>query len=295
MKGLRLAFLLAAFGLAACGRAPTSPPSQGSPPVATASDFAGTWEIEFQVEQCSGYRHCFSFIGGTRTVMVRVLRSGDGYEGVFVIGSDAIDVRGSASAAGELTLHGLIQTPFPNAYGSFDLELMDFRASMTPQGLSGTVAYRIRGMIDSGTVSNGVLGGRIVRAQRKEAGADFSGTWGGRMAVWSCASAGSSYCYPEERHYLHPLELQLTQSGTQASGTMKIRSKVIPVSGTVSGAALTLTGSTPSSGGATILTSFLAQRDKLGRLKGTFSYTTSAGAVLSTTYDHVELWSVVLR
>jgi hypothetical protein len=300
MKGLRLAFpLAAAVGLAACGGAPTSPQPQGTPPVATAAAahlYAGNWRIEFRVDEC-GARNCPSIRGNVLGVIVRLAATPqNGLEGVFSASTQTTtDVRGHVDEAGRMDVRGKTEGPFPGTPGSFDVELAALDASISEQGLSGTIAYSIRGEGFSSQV-----GGPITRAERLGAlpGESFTGTWSGQAAVRSCTSAASPYCSPEDRHYMTDVRLELVDHGARVSGELRIGSRAIPLEGPTAGGSATLSGSfAPPSPGTmgTTVTSLSITRDKVGRLEGTLKYTTHVAGALHTTYDDVQLWSVIVR
>ena len=101
-------------------------------------------------------------------------------------------------------------------------------------------------------------------------------------------------CDPEEPNRTHPIQLSLTQSGNTVNGHVRISSRDIPVTGRIDGQGVTLAGVLEEGRPATAITRWAATLDKLGRMRGTFSYVTTYSS-RQFAYDSVELWSVVLR
>jgi len=303
MKGLRLALLLVALlGFTACGGSPTS-----AQPGAAASRYAGTWLVDFVVETCSGNRQCVHSLGDTRQFQLRLVEDAGGLTGVFTLnGMTTTAVSGQAGANDELTLAGFTPAAFPGVVGSNSMEARLQGRLRTGSRASGTVEYAMRGVPQGDFFGDYVVRGRIVSAARlPDEGLtenSFAGTWRGWVAIRSCSFSGWTFCTPMRRDAMQPIELRLVQAGSDVTGSMTLGSTSLDVTGTASGSRLVLRGARDRvvSGGREVMTilEWSSTRDKAGLLRGVFRYQAQylmdTGAENQTTYDLIELWSVVL-
>ena len=265
---------------AACGRSPSGPSSAppASTPVVAAAQFGGLWNATFRVTTCSGDRHCFAYTGTTRTFSLRLQQSGSRVDGLFTIGSVATDVSGTVRDDGLLLLEGT-DPPASDRDGSVSAKL-ELRTS-GPGTLSGAVTYETSPSLENAEYFRpAAYGGSIEHATSSELSAfssSVSGSWRGDAVVRGCTpAAGSRYCYPFLDSESTSILLTLSDAGGDITGTLRLGSAVVPVSGTLSGSLLTLRGEhrTASSGGLVLhrISDWTTRVDGFGRIKGSFRY-----------------------
>jgi hypothetical protein len=282
--------------LAACGASPASPKAESTP-------FEGVWQIEYRITSCNGWRHCVFRVGKTQKILLTLSQTGMNVTGV-ISGGFYVDVTGTVSEAGEMTLTG-----FTPARSSLDheVELTQFKAHQMPQaGMTGALAFVERGTAQGDFAGSSVTTAEIISAVRHEyvlpPNPTFEGTWTGNFVITSCTYVGWIFCSPPEGS-IRPFKLTFTQTGTRVEGTLNLSPDELAVVGTVSGNSVSLQGSGESliSGGTEKfrLTAWSASRDIVGRLSGTFTYLKEVHWTIPerTTYSHtykVELSSAVL-
>ncbi|MEX2269974.1 MAG: hypothetical protein WD690_00795 [Vicinamibacterales bacterium] len=267
--------LLVAFAAACGGATPTSPSPSGFPPVPQASQFEGVWQIEYRIAECNGLRHCFAFNGTTRTIGLRLVAEGGGYDGVVSVSNENIDVTGTIGVDGALVLTGIRR---PAIAADLEVEIKQLQLRLLESGAAGNFDYTVKGLVSSFFV-NSRLAGPIVSAERVGSistvnAKTFTGTWKGRIAVRDCSSVGWRDCYPLEPHELWNVELVLTQTGNRISGLLKAPGGVT-IEGSATGSTAQLAGAAtsaaPSHTTFTTLRTATLTRDLVGRLKGTLS------------------------
>jgi hypothetical protein len=129
-------------------------------------------------------------------------------------------------------------------------------------------------------LSPATYGGPVEQATHDELSAfasSIDGTWSGDSVVRSCTPApGSGYCYPLTDRETSTLQLTLTAAGAGITGTLRLLSSTVPISGTQSGSVITLSGEarTAVSGGVSLsrVSEWTARIDEFGRMKGTFRF-----------------------
>ena len=289
---------------AACGGSPASPSSTAG---SLSDAFAGVWQVEYRVTECSGERHCAQFIGQVRQAALRLARMDTSFEGAFTIVGETISVTGSLGPDGELALKGLRPAVLPS---DLEVEIVRLRLRRGITGLSGDLEYTIRGPSNVSFFGFARQKGDIITAKRtanisaSPLDLNFTGSWKGQFVVRECTSAGWPSCYPYGMDRVHSFTLSLRQIGSDVEGSLTISPLTIPVSGMVAAGTLELRGSQnrPISGGSEVvhITSWSTRRDIVGRMTGTFAFTLEwpglgTGDVLYTTvYRRLELQSTVL-
>lgn len=301
----KLIILFLAGIAAACGSPPTSPPPAAGT-VSTAS-LSGDWAIDFIVDGCGGHRQCVHSLRQLRTVYLRLVDEDSAIKGVFY--SNALrpttEVQGVKQGR-EIEVTGMTPAAFPGVAGSYAVEVMKLRARLDSDA-AGEIQYAMTGVPQGDFFGRHVVTGTIVGARRL-AGAtvwaqSFQGRWMGEVAIRACSYTGWVACTPHQVSQMTFYELTLTESDQRLSGTMRIGGTSIAVDGVANGDVLVLTGKSEQkvSGGKSVdtLLEFNARRDKLGFLRGTLrykdQYLTDDGREYQTTYDAIELWSVLLR
>src|SRR5439155_24195722 len=110
-----------AASFVACGTAPMAPTRS-----LTTQDFAGSWQVQWQVTTCVGSRQCPRFVGNTVSSSLRLLVTATNAVGVLTLaGRDRIDVTGTIGTDGTLTLGGSKPAASP-LDGSGEVELTRF-------------------------------------------------------------------------------------------------------------------------------------------------------------------------
>jgi hypothetical protein len=294
--------VLAATEIAsACSSDTTTAPSMRSP------SYSGAWQGQYRITTCSAMRHCGMFIGQTTNVFLRLLQTGSAVVGVLRTNRATIDVTGTISPAGDLTMSGVTPPPVPGGVQT-QLTRGMFRVSSSSQ-LTGSFEYVLSGVTPdteyfSTTVSEG---GELVTVIRTAGSSvdtgSFAGSWQGQFIVRSCTPTGWIACYPKANGSQSSFNLTLVQNGSTVSGTIEPPTfpNGVPVMGTVASNTMILTGSasTHVSGGTSSVrvTGFSATRDELGRMSGSFAYVDDVlfdtGSLYSTSYEAL-LTSVVL-
>ena len=166
-------------------------------------------------------------------------------------------------------------------------------------GLVGSLSYTLRYRDGPQSVTGTIVSASLQPISIATA-TPFQGTWEGDAIQLACTGDCPSYYYAGRRI---GVTLRLTQIGTSVVGEMgglpKAVSGTTPVSGTVSGSSLSLTGEGKyppnqwDGTGTTLirLVSFTARADSLGRLTGTFRY--HAEGVRSVNFKNVPFTETV--
>jgi hypothetical protein len=265
-----LVVITALAGLAACST-PSAPTPSAVVAVAQASSFEGVWTIKYTVAGCPGFRHCNVHMGETRTVFLHLARSGAGYEGMVEI-DDHVPVAGTVAPDGSLKLTGL--RPAANAE-DFDVAVEGITLRPSQLAVPDEVRWTVKGPSSASFNGSGGYFGPITSVERTgplDASPSFSGKWTGYLPIKTCEPSGA-FCWPLRPNQLYGLTITLLQSGA-VEGTLKFSSISVPVSGSISGNHVRLSGSTIAliSGGS-IAYSVEAQAlllDRVGRLTGDF-------------------------
>jgi hypothetical protein len=285
-KWLLTLLLSAAVLSASCnGKTPGQPPALPSAPSAVppsvSASFAGAWQGNYTVTQCSGQRHCGLTRGRAYPFSLRVQQSGSRVHGVFHTESFAIPVDGEVSSEGELSLAGT--RPSPGKY-SPAVELTRFTARLSSTGLVADLEYWMRyahGMREwiGGNSLEQSLGGTVASAERGENRPvnSFTGRWEGALIISDCSAEGWTACWPEERDREYGFLLTLVQSGERVTGELEFRLGRFQVSGTISGDTVTLEPAVreETQSSARLLTHlqhWIMAKDAVGSLRGEMHY-----------------------
>ncbi len=297
MKRLCVAAL--AVSLAACGG--SSAPSPSSPSV-SAANVSGLWQGTLKYTQCVGMRHCFARIGASDSFTLRVQQAGARVRALFTLSTYVVELNGDVMKDGSVELTGA--APFASESArDFDvaITITRFSAALAPGSrMTGSIGFELRANQTNSEFAVATLAGEIVNTSRTDLTlftSTVSGTWRGRFIVRSCVPIGP-ICEWHGVDELGSVELQLTQSGTQVTGTAKMLGD-IQITGQTSGRSLTLAGETltPASGGSSLtrITAWNTSVDDFGRMSGQFEYLfawPAASPVFGST-ARAELWQVV--
>ena len=298
--------ILAGFCLlVACSKAPQAPtsPPPSTAPVALAQ-FSGLWSGAFRIATCEGERHCVLFRGSSRPFELRLKQSGASVRGVFNGNQSITDVTGTVLNDGTLTLSGA--DPGASSGGGGVTARVELRFS--PEGaLQGTVWYETRPLAQNAEFSSTVvLGGDVISAERSDLASfvtDVTGAWTGSFVVRTCMPRGI-YCHPLRDQEVELVEMTLSASGSAITGTCTVGGSAmrIPLSGTVSGSTIRLSGeiTVPPAGGGPLLlrvSDWAGTIDEFGRMKGSFTYEFAYPSGSPTLGESavLELWQVVKR
>ncbi len=275
--------------LSACGsnaRSPTSPTPAPSP----VTTLTGVWQVSYNGRSS---RSCRTSSFGTQATVFRLTQQGRAVSGTMF----DVEVSGSASADGSITLHGLV-----TEFGSRS----EVRATLRPAQDSSNFTGQLTATLKQGVDPCGVsIDAQILEAHRvaiETSPSSFAGIWTGSFGVQDCSFVGWTFCTPVQKGTTSSLFLELTQAQSSVSGRLRLAHGIsplptpydAPVTGTATDRRLVLEGSvsTPVSGGRDILrlTGWSTTRDELGQMSGSFSYVeefvTNSG-VYSTTSQNV--------
>lgn len=279
--------------LAACSRGSstrlsTTEPSPFSPPAV--EGFSGIWRVSYRMVRGVG---CNTFPSGqTAETVFRFAQTGDSVVG-SMFGADVTGLE----AQGEATLSGL---KLPAA--SFDSRV-EVRATLrlVDQIASFTGTFHV---VQTFAVSCGIplaFDAEILTANRvpfDSSPASYAGTWRGNYVVQSCTKIGWRDCYPEQAGGSYSFYLELIQAGSSVTGRLILDHAPslgsgdydIVVTGSGDAGQLVLRGTWKSTDGrsSTRLLTWSTTRDVLGRMNGSFSYTSdyqTISDVYSSTYD----------
>ena len=283
---------------AACGGGASGPTSPDVPQ----AQFGGAWQGEYRVTTCTGGRHCVLTIGSDRPYVLSLSQSGADVVGVFTSDGAVVDVLGRVAADGQLAL-----TAAPPAVPTDLSSFTRFAARLTVDGeeLHGTIEFTIGAPFFGSLPATAYTRGGDLRTSVRGAltpVSSYAGLWQGEYIVRACTPSGWPECHWAQPGARYWLELRLSQSADAVTGSLILSSSstTVPVQGTISGDALTLTGELVAeiSGGSqsTRLVSWTGRRDAVGRLAGTFHVVDETSglspAPMSMTYD-AELLGVV--
>jgi hypothetical protein len=270
-SGIALVGALANAGCSAT-KNPASPsaPASGEVPV----DFSGTWQGNYRVTTCLGDYHCVVFLGSDRPYRIALTQVGASVTGIFFSEGVGIDVVGTVDKDRNLRLQAApIAVPTPGSeFTKFEALLTDANGALTG-ALQYTFGVRSSTEGPPGPVTRG---GDILSAIRGmlTPRSSFAGVWRGYAFVRECTVSGSPY-YRWEVGEARLFELRLQQSGDAVSGSLYVQPHMFPVTGSVSGGGLTLSGTwSATQSGITELeriVTWTTARDAVGRLSGEFT------------------------
>ncbi len=301
---MRRGAVIFALGLFAgsCGKAaaPTAP--LVTAPVAAApvfADFSGVTLVSYKESTCKGWRNCFAMVGQTRSVELRLTQSVGSVSGVLIESTrSAFRVSGAVSPDGELTLTGW--RPRVETYRGGDdhgrgIDTFKLRRSADGKTTGTVLLIGDWAGYEVGAPGTAFEGGDVTSAERTQmfpVQTGFGGTWHGRYIVKSCVATGIPVCYPADPGEVPGFTMTLSPSGELVNGLI---TAMAPVSGTVSGDALLLSGDGFAPGNPDIrgtITAWDAYRDAAGELRGTFTYVAETKS-RRTVYE-CELYFVML-
>ena len=271
-----LSTALLAVILTACSS--SSPTAPGGPLTPVAATYEGVWTITYTVAECGGFRQCVHYRGDSRTIYLHVTPIAGGYEGVVQLEPQLhVSVSGSLGADGRLTLKGIRRAALADDYET-EVEALTLPAPGVfgaPQ--AGALRVATRGPSNSQFFGTALTVGPITSAELTAplSGSVFSGKWTGNFPGNNCVSHGWTHCYPFWEDTTYPLTLELTQAGGVVSGTISMAGG-IPVTGTVAGPTVRLSGSAakPASG---VNVTYAVESDglvvdRVGRLTGSLRF-----------------------
>ena len=268
-RGLRI--LMACLAVTGCGGSDRSPSGPDG-----VMDFTGAWQGSYRISECTGERHCVLQIGQVQPFSLRLRQQGRTVDGVFATTSDTIDVAGEVEDRDTLVLHAVPPStsadPVADALTAFDATL---HGAVIAGQIAFTVGYRLAPSFPPVAYTRG---GDVVSASRGTLSpqASFNGTWRGEHVVQACTPTGWLECHTLVPGTAYPIEVTLSQQGVGVSGSVLLGSYTVPVSGTVSGGTVSLTGSLDAavSGGHVItrIVSWSATRDAVGRMRGALAF-----------------------
>jgi len=273
----RLLCLAAVAVSVACHSAPRTPsaPDAVTPPATSPTPFSGVWAGEYRISAMSGGGR--PLLAGTLVPFtLRLEQTGAVLGGNFQTGGlqtqpVLIDVSGSMDDNGIVSLQGsapgLGRGDFVGA-----ATLTKFRARLDPtSGLAGDLEYRLDRTAETPLGFSTVYAGDIATAQRTGAlpPLTFDGTWGGTFVVRDCTGT----CLPPHVSETSSFRLNLRQSGNSASGLFSgfsVTEPAMQIGFRVEGQRLVLDSS--ASDGRFRIVEWSTERDRFGRMVGTFSY-----------------------
>lgn len=227
------------------------------------------WTGEYRITATSGSQRPGTLVPFT----LRLDQAGAVLRGNFQTDSVLIDVSGIIDDNGTMSLQGsapgLGRGDFVGA-----ATLTRFRARVDPaSGLAGDLEYRLDRTAETRLGFSTVYAGDIATAQRTTKAVPpltFDGTWGGSFVVRRCTET----CLPPHVSEIGHFTLTLRQSGTSVTGLLGglagLNASPIQVSGHVDGQRLILDSSATE--GTFRLLEWSTERDRYGRLVGTFAY-----------------------
>lgn len=276
-------FLFAALLACGCGgsSAPTSPPAT-APPVSVAANFTGSWEVTFTLLECRSPRpwHCPD-AGTSQPMTIRLEEAGSAVSGLVLTKNILVPISGTISADG-LTATG--SRPIsPGTDGRYEIQNMKIRAASSTQ-LAGTLELHTLDI----AVPTIFVGSISATYSRQPLGSplDFAGEWAGVYTVRSCTNMATNTpgnaCHPAGVNRSESFRLTLTPSGGSVTGKLQVGPDgTFDVRATVSGGELRIDASDATPEGSVLgmaLLTLRARRDSLGRLTGTFAYSTELGS-----------------
>jgi hypothetical protein len=268
------AALLALLIGCACGS-----PTQPSPPAITPAvlSLPGQWSGFLRIDSCTDREGCpYSAVGRLFAFELRVAQSGSSFVATFDTDDyyfSLVDLSGVTQGDGFTLLSGSAPpTSDQPILQGIDVSQLRVRPD-AQSGLVGSLAYTLRFRDDPRTVTATILSASQ-RPIAIAAATPFQGTWEGEAIQVACTGDCPSYYAGRRTGFT----LRLTQIGTSVAGEMS--TTPWPVSGSVSGASVSLTGEATyplnvfDGTGTTLLrlVSFTAHVDALGRLGGTYRY-----------------------
>jgi hypothetical protein len=244
-----------------------------SPVVASAgnSDFAGIWQLNYEVVRCDSARpwHCPS-PGSTGQISLRVDQGHGQVTALALSDSLHVPLAGEVGSSSELVLQG-IRRSVSDEQGTQEIRGMRVRRK-EGGGLSGLFQIVTRSV----PVPTAIVA-QIIRAQwvGPLAFTDASGEWVGSYVVDSCAVEIGKTCGPDPLGFAERLTVSLRQSANSVVGTVRLGTAYsVEVSGTVSGQEIVLSGSSQQSTNGFVtriaLDQWISRRDRLGQMEGTF-------------------------
>jgi len=317
MNGARLTSLLALLFAVSCSesRTPVSPTSTPTPtPTPTppiARSVSGTWTGTY-TPVCPNSPNCASVVMAPSPTQpfALVLRQ----EGQMITGQINLSgwmprvatVSGTIDDSGAMTLQGGDSWPagdFCTPAGGWRMTGWNGRFDARNGSIAGDFTFVTQKRISSCYYEQSLLVNATAMSMRPGGILDttVSGHWQGLYAIRKCTPVGWNICTPFADADDVTLNLDLTQSGSQLTGTIVgvpfSNLAPLPVTGTANGSTVNLSGSRSedvSSARHTIrLTSWSVTIDAVGRMQGGFSYIdevvwtsgSNAGMTWSTSYD----------
>ena len=268
----RLIYFAAIAALVACNSTPRTPtaPDGLSPPATTVTPFAGVWTGEYRLTAQIGGGRRPSPPGTLLPFTLRLDQAGAVLRGNFQTGSVLIDVGGFIDDDGTMSLQGTAPGLGPGDFvGAATLTKFHARVDAA-SGLKGDLEYRLDRTAETSLGFSTVFAGDIATAERTKLipQSTFDGTWGGSFVVRQCSAS----CLPPHAGETSGFTLNLRQSGSTVAGLLELRASepAVHVTGQVEGNRLVLDAST--TGGTYRILEWATERDRYGRMVGTFTY-----------------------
>ena len=288
-----LAAAIALVVSSACGSSPAptapgpvpSPAPSPTPPVPSfPGNLSGVWHGYLSVTTCYVGLPT-SMCGSARTVqfVLRATPRGPAYVGVFELPdvsslTNTVDVTGVAQPDGAVIFTGT-RPPLPIISTTLEIRRLLVRLDAAA-GLTGDIDLWSTG---AGPYNDYRMSGTVLSASYQPfaslPGQSASGTWSGLAVIREC----SGYCpsYQKVGTGVSIYSMALGQSGSTVSGTLGLSvfscgGCSLPISGSVSGAQVSLSSalirSSTSNDRTLHLESFDGTIDDLGRISGRFVY-----------------------
>jgi hypothetical protein len=274
---------------------------------------AGSWSGSY-FAACPSYVNC-GFVAGPPTSLsdpqpmnLAVNQHGEGLDGQINLSGwlgNVATVTGSVAPDGSMTMQGGDSWPrsgFCRPAGGWNILSWNARYDAPTDQITGTFTYTTQKHLSSCYYLQDLIVNATNVVLRRGGATDssFAGHWQGTYHVVKCTPVLWTTCFTPD--YDPPFNLQLSQSGTTATGELTHipygNSTPLPVSGTAaSPTKLDLSGvRTQGIGVGTQtyrLTGWNVTRDNVGRMSGTFSYIDevqwtggpNAGTTWSMSYD----------
>lgn len=263
--------MLGWLATAGCGGAERSPVGPDG-----VMDFTGAWQGQYRVTACTGERNCVHTIGAVQDFALRLVQQGRSVEGVFSSVGTTIDVVGQVEETDVLTLRA-VKNPSAGDYETESFTSLD--ATLHGSALTGRIEYTSGYRL---SVSYPVMATTrtvdVISAQKGVLSPAFSfdGSWRGDYVVISCSTNSGWQCESKDSGESVTTELVFDQAGSTVTGSIRLNSYTVPLTGAITDGKLSLAGEldTVISGGHTVyrVVNWTATRDAVGRMQGTFDW-----------------------